>query len=112
MEQPGMFSGFQNLVSAIQNGVTALNRLVTVMGGTTTTSYYALNGTATTAGGSSLPIIAGGTAQVGLYFGSGAPTISAAKGSLYMRTDGSSSSTRVYVNSNGSTTWVSVTTAS
>lgn len=52
-----------------------------------------------------------GTTSIGLYFGSGAPTISAIKGSLYIRTDGSSSSTRLYVN-NGTTNWVAVTTAS
>lgn len=52
-----------------------------------------------------------GTTGIGLYFGSGAPTVSAAKGSLYIRTDGSSSSTRLYIN-NGTTTWVAITTAS
>jgi hypothetical protein len=46
-----------------------------------------------------------------LCFGTGAPTHAAAKGSLYIRTDGSSSSTRMYVNTNGSTTWTNVTTA-
>ena len=48
----------------------------------------------------------------GIIRGSGAPTISATQGSLYLRTDGSSTSTRLYVNSTGSTTWVAVTTAS
>lgn len=52
-----------------------------------------------------------GTTSIGLYYGSGAPTISAIKGSLYLRTDGSSTSTRLYVN-NGTTTWVAITTAS
>ena len=51
------------------------------------------------------------TAGLGVYFGSGAPTVSAAQGSLYVRTDGSSTSTRLYVNTNGSTTWTNVTTA-
>ncbi|EKS29266.1 glycoside hydrolase family 55 protein [Afipia felis] len=51
------------------------------------------------------------TANLGIFIGSGAPTLSAAKGSLYIRTDGSSTSTRMYVN-NGGTTWVAVTTAS
>lgn len=43
--------------------------------------------------------------------GTGAPTYAASKGSLYIRTDGSSSSTRMYINTDGSTTWTSVTTA-
>lgn len=52
-----------------------------------------------------------GAVSAGLYVGSGAPTISAAQGSLYLRTDGSSISTRLYVNTTGSTTWTNVTTA-
>lgn len=52
------------------------------------------------------------TSNFGIFFGSGAPTLAAAQGSLYLRSDGSSTTTRLYVNSNGSTTWVSVTTAS
>ena len=51
------------------------------------------------------------TANFGVFFGSGAPTLTAAKGSLYLRSDGSSTSTRLYVNSDGSTTWVAITTA-
>lgn len=51
------------------------------------------------------------TANLGIYFGSGAPTVTAAQGSVYIRTDGSSTSTRLYVNTTGSTTWTNVTTA-
>lgn len=43
--------------------------------------------------------------------GSGAPTISAPKGSLYLRTDGSTTNNRAYINTDGSTTWTSITTA-
>ena len=76
-------------------------------------------GAATILSGTAVP--AGGTtgagykfssvANLGVFFGSGAPTLSAAQGSLYLRTDGSSTSTRMYVNTNGSTTWTAVTTA-
>ena len=65
-------------------------------------------------------IPAGGTAGAGLmvsstlgfgvFFGSGAPTLSAAKGSLYMRSDGSGINDRMYVNTDGSTTWTAVVT--
>jgi hypothetical protein len=65
-------------------------------------------GVETTAGGAKVFEI--GEGGIALYIGSGAPTVSAIKGSLYIRTDGSSSSTRLYVN-NGTTTWVAVTTA-
>ena len=43
--------------------------------------------------------------------GSGVPTHSAAKGSLYIRTDGSSTSTRLYINTDGATTWTNLTSA-
>jgi len=44
--------------------------------------------------------------------GSPAGTITAAQGSLYLSTNGSSGSTRAFINSNGTTGWVAVTTAS
>ena len=69
-----------------------------------------VSGTAATAGG--VKAFGLGSGTVGIAWGSGAPTLSAGQGSLYLRTDGSSSSTRLYVNSDGGTTWVAVTTAS
>ncbi|MFA9204924.1 MAG: hypothetical protein ACEQSH_00550 [Bacteroidia bacterium] len=51
------------------------------------------------------------TANFGVFFGSGAPSLSAAKGSIYLRSDGSTTNDRMYVNTNGSTTWTAVTTA-
>lgn len=67
--------------------------------------------TATPAGGStSARLLFGTTSGFGIYYGSGAPTVSAAQGSLYLRSDGSSTSTRLYINTNGSTTWTAVTT--
>lgn len=64
------------------------------------------------AGGSTDAKLTLGLAEaIGIFFGSGVPTVSAPKGSLYLRTDGSSTSTRLYVNTNASTTWTAVTTA-
>lgn len=51
------------------------------------------------------------TASLGVYFGSGAPTMSAAKGSLYLNTTATTTTTRMYVNTSGSTTWTNLTTA-
>jgi hypothetical protein len=51
------------------------------------------------------------TANFGIFFGSGAPTLSAAQGSLYIRSDGSATNNRAYINTNGSTTWTALTTA-
>lgn len=73
--------------------ITAWTNTATPAGGTTGTGYTF-----------------GTTANLGIFFGSGAPTLSAAQGSLYIRSDGSSTSTRLYVNTNGSTTWTAVTT--
>jgi hypothetical protein len=90
---------------------------VTATGATTGTTFSgtgtvtAINATAITAGGSAA-LLATATAGFGIYLGSGAPTIAAAKGSLYLRSDGSSVATRLYVNSDGSTAWAAVTTAS
>ena len=61
--------------------------------------------------GGAAAFLATTTANLGIFIGSGAPTVSAAQGSLYIRTDGSSTSTRLYVNTNGTTGWTNVTTA-
>lgn len=71
-----------------------------------------LNATAIPAGGTAgSGYKLSSTSNFGIFFGSSTPTLAAAKGSLYLRSDGSSSSTRMYVNTDGSTTWTSVTTA-
>lgn len=66
---------------------------------------------ATPAAASSVAGLKLGAAEVGLYWGTGAPSFTAAKGSLFIRTDGSSTSTRLYVNTDAGTTWTNVTTA-
>ena len=71
-----------------------------------------MSATATTAGGvAGAGIQFGTTSNLGIFFGSGVPTLAAAQGSLYIRSDGSSTSTRLYVNTDAGTTWTSVTTA-
>lgn len=77
-----------------------------------TGSLIAQNATAVPAGGTAgAGLLLSSTANLGVFFGSGAPTLAAAKGSLYLRTDGSSTSTRAYINTDGSTTWTAITTA-
>lgn len=51
------------------------------------------------------------TSNFGVFFGSGAPSLSAAKGSLYLRSDGSGTTDRAYINTDGGTTWTAITTA-
>ena len=78
----------------------------------TVTAPLAVNPVATAAGSTATPAVTfSTTANLGLFWGSGAPSFTAAQGALYVRTDGSSTSTRLYVNTTGSTTWTNVTTA-
>lgn len=66
---------------------------------------------ATPAGGSTTArLLLGTTAGFGIYYGSGAPTVSAAQGSIYLRSDGAINA-RLYINTNGSTTWTAFNTA-
>lgn len=67
--------------------------------------------TAVTAGGAIALTIGGGVTAPQILAGSGVPTLTATQGSLYLRTDGSSTSTRLYVNTTGSTVWTNVVTA-
>lgn len=48
--------------------------------------------------------------NVAVMAGSGAPTITAAKGTLYLRTDGTTTNNRAYINTDGATTWTAITT--
>lgn len=56
-------------------------------------------------------ITLGGGARVLSGAGSPNTVVNAPQGSLYLRTDGSSTSTRAYINTNGATAWTNVTTA-
>lgn len=90
-----------------QNGFEGSMSATTV---SATGNVTADSGTAPAAGGMAA-FLASSTAGFGIYFGSGAPTVSAAKGSLYLRTDGTTTNDRAYINTNGSTTWTALTTA-
>lgn len=115
----GTIYGISVSTGQVSSALTMTNTLA-VSGAVTLSSTLATSGqpafqTATAppaAGANTAGIKMSSTANLGLYYGSSAPTFSAAQGSLYMRTDGSSSSTRLYVNSTGSTTWVNITSAS
>lgn len=63
----------------------------------------AYSATSIPAGGGGGALLVSSTASFGLFFGSGAPTTSAAQGSIYMRSDGAGF---LYANANGSTGWV------
>lgn len=71
-----------------------------------------LYSTGTPAAASATPAVTIGSALVGIYAGTGSPSgaLTAPKGSIYIRTDGSSGATRIYVNTDSSTTWTAVNT--
>ena len=96
--------------SVTVTGAVAVTGAVSAASVSATGNLTADSGTAPAAGGMQAVQLSS-TSGFGIYVGSGAPTISAAQGSIYLRTDGSSTSTRLYVNTNGSTTWTNVTTA-
>lgn len=78
---------------------------------TCTAPFTALSGTAIPAGGTAgSGLKLSSTANFGVFFGSGSPTLAAAKGSLYLRSDGSGVADRAYINTDGSTTWTAVAT--
>ena len=51
------------------------------------------------------------TLRPSIEAGVGIPSHSAMKGTMYIRTDGSSTSTRMYINTDGATTWTNLVTA-
>jgi hypothetical protein len=100
-------------------GAVTLQSTLDTTGAVTLQSTLSATGAATILSGTAIP--AGGTAgsgvklsstsNFGIFFGSSAPTLAAAKGSLYLRSDGSTTNDRMYVNTNGSTAWTAVTTS-
>jgi hypothetical protein len=108
-------NGFQTIsINATTGAVTVTGTFGAATSVTTlaaTGNITADSASALVAGGASAFIATNTAAGMGVYVGSGAPTVAAAKGSIYLRSDGSSASTRLYV-SDGGTTWIAVTTAS
>jgi hypothetical protein len=108
-------NGFETIsINSSTGTVTVTSTLGPAMSVTTlaaTGNVTADSASALVAGGAFAFIATNTAAGMGMYVGSGAPTVAAAKGSIYLRSDGNSTSTRLYV-SGGGTTWIAVTTAS
>lgn len=60
---------------------------------------------------SNLNVIKATIGGIDILTGSGAPTMSAPKGSLYINTAATTTTTRLYINTNGTTGWTNFTTA-
>ena len=106
-------------------GVTATTGDVAASAGAVTASTTVTGGTGVTATTGNVTATAGdveaATATKGFICGSGlkvidgagspAGAVTAPKGSLYLRTDGSGASDRAYINTDSGTTWTALTTA-
>ena len=100
-------SGFISTTGNVTGGNVLSSAVLSAVGAATI-----LSGTAVPAGGTAgAGYKFSSTANLGIFFGSGAPTLSAAQGSLYLNTTGNAVGNRMYVNTNGSTGWTAVTTA-
>ena len=97
-----------NPTIGVTGGALAINAVAQVGGNLVCGNSYTLP-----AGGSTNVYLgfSSNVSNFGVYAGSGAPTVNAPKGSLYLRSDGSTTNDRMYVNTDGSTTWTAVTTA-
>ncbi len=95
-------------------GNIVMGRAVTGVSTSVTGLLTSRSGTATPAAASAVAGMCMGSSSICIYWGTGSPNtaLTAAKGSLFIATDGSSSSTRMFVNTDGSTAWAAVTTAS
>lgn len=102
-----------NATNLVAGGTLAVTGASTLTGAVSTGGQLSVQ-TATAppaAGATTSGIKVSSTANFGIFWGSGAPTFTAAQGSIYIRTDGSSTSTRLYTNTTGSTTWTNFTSA-
>lgn len=99
------------LVSAGTAAAPAWTAVVGLASLNVTGALSAFSATAIPVGGSStIGVKLSSAAAFGVFIGTGVPSLSAGTGSLYLRSDGATATTRMYVNTNGSTTWTGVTT--
>lgn len=114
----GVTTEIKMFQSTIEIWTNAIKRLVLSSTGNWPFIAATSGNTVTVASASAIP--AGGnvtvgvcmttTANFGVFCGSGAPSMSAAKGSLYLRSDGASNVTRAYINTDGAGTWTAINT--
>lgn len=106
----GLYRIGANNIGVAANGAKVLDigttGLVVTGASQATGTLNAVSTTSAAAGG--LLCVALSSTGVGIYVGSGAPSISAVQGSIYLRTDGGAN-TRIYSNNNGSTGWSAMT---
>ena len=108
-------NGSTGLTQAAGNGLNFLSGVNTTTLNVDSSGNLIVSSTVATpaAGAATARLVFGTTAGFGIYYGSGAPTVSAAQGSLYLRSDGSTTTSRAYINNSAGsgTTWTAITTA-
>lgn len=107
-------TGALTVVSASGSaGTFAIGAAATATSISTTGAHISRSGTATPAAASAVSGIAMGSALVGVYWGTGDPSaaLTAPKGSLYVRTDATTTTTRLWINTDAGTTWASFTSS-
>ncbi len=112
----GVHTWATSSVSGIAGDGATMNALMTLSAAgnlsNTGASIQAASTRAIDAGGANdAGFMYGSTSRFGVFFGSGVPTLTAAKGSLYLRSDGSGTTDRAYINTNSATAWTALTTA-
>lgn len=108
---PGLDATSSTVGGAVVTGGIAVSKAANVGAAVTAASAVAIPVGGTTGSGYNLS----STSNFGVYFGSGVPTLGAAIGSLYLRSDGSSTTTRMYVatsTASSSGSWASLTASS
>lgn len=106
-------NGFQTIsVNATTGAVTTTSTIGPAMAvdSVTATGNITADSTTAPAAGGMAAVLISSTANFGIFVGSGAPSVTAAQGSLYLRTDGTTTNDRIYVR--GSAAWIAITTAS
>lgn len=99
------------LVSSGTAAAPAWTAVVGLASLTLTGALSVFTASAIPAGGSTaLGIKISSAVNFGMFIGTGVPTLAAGTGSFYLRSDGATATTRMYINTNGSTTWTGVTT--
>lgn len=106
----GQTGGTDRFTVSAAGGVVCAD--ITAGGDVTTTGMMRVaRNTAPPAGGTAgLGLRLFSTTNFGFFGGQGAPTLSAAKGSMYLRTDGTGTNDRAYINTDGGTTWTALVT--
>lgn len=99
-------------IASGSTGTIELRQQTNINGGIAATGSAVLaSGEALPAGGNTIArATLSSTADFGVYVGSGAPTVSAAKGSLYLRSDGTGVGDRAYIATDSVGGWTAITT--